>query len=140
MARRSTVTAVPEASAKTKGRTLDRLKELLEERQGKPPADDFGSFERELRGRMAEIERDLLAEELQRFDIDAPVVLIDGVPHRRVLRCEETYMSAAGPVRVERTLYSTRRDGERAVVEARWSCGRASSRSTGRRSLRSRRC
>ncbi|AUX21226.1 uncharacterized protein SOCEGT47_017060 [Sorangium cellulosum] len=115
MARRSTVTTVPEASAKTKGRTLARLKELLEERQGKPPVDDFGSFERELRGRMAEIERDLLAEELQRFDIDAPVVLIDGVPHRRVLRCEETYMSAAGPVRVERTLYSTRRDGERAV-------------------------
>ncbi|XYH94933.1 hypothetical protein ACMHYB_45040 [Sorangium sp. So ce1128] len=91
------------------------LKSFIQEREGKPPAGDFGTFERDLRSKMAEIERDLVAEELERLDVDAPVVLIDGVPHRRVLRCEETYLSAAGPVRVERTLYSTRRDGERAV-------------------------
>jgi hypothetical protein len=88
---------------------------LIEERQGKPPTNDFGAFERDLRSRMAEIERDLVAEELEQLDVDVPAVLIGGVLHRRVLRCAETYQSAAGPVRVERTLYSTRRDGERAV-------------------------
>lgn len=115
MTKRTVAAEVPEESTRTRGRALELLKNLIEERQGKPPVDDFGSFERTLRERMAEIERDLVAEELERFDIDAPVVLIDGVPHRRVLRCAETYMSAAGPVRVERTLYSTRREGERAV-------------------------
>jgi hypothetical protein len=55
--------------------------------------------------------------------------MIDGVAHRQVLRCEETYLSAAGPVRVQRSLYSTRQEGERTVcplelrsgmVEGRW--------------------
>src|SRR4051794_15033153 len=114
MSKRLTAVAdFPEKPAQTKGRPLERLKTLIEERQGKPPVGDFGAFERDLRDRMAEIERDLVAEELERFDIDAPLVLIDGVPHRRVLRCAETYLTAAGPIRVERTLYSTRRDGER---------------------------
>jgi hypothetical protein len=56
-----------------------------------------------------------MGEELGRFDIEVPGVDIDGVPHRRVLRSSQTYMTAAGPVSVERTLYSTRQDGERAV-------------------------
>ena len=56
-----------------------------------------------------------MGEELAKFDIDAPVVEIDGVPHRQVLRSTETYMTSAGPVRIERSLYSTRQEGERAV-------------------------
>ena len=56
-----------------------------------------------------------MGEELARFDIDAPSVDIDGVAHRRVLRSSQTYMTAAGPVSVGRTLYSTRQDGDRAV-------------------------
>ncbi|AUX39936.1 uncharacterized protein SOCE26_013310 [Sorangium cellulosum] len=115
MAKRSVAAGAPERTTSTKGKALDVLKTFIQEREGKPPAGDFGAFERDLRSKMAEVERDLVAEELERLDVDAPVVLIDGVPHRRVLRCEETYLSAAGPVRVERTLYSTRRDGERAV-------------------------
>ena len=51
------------------------------------------------------IEREAVAAELARLDVDVPVVEIDGRPHRRVLRCEETYFSAAGPVRMERTIY-----------------------------------
>jgi hypothetical protein len=52
---------------------------------------------------------------LARFDIDAPVVEIGGVAHRQVLRCAETYFASSGPVRVERSLYSTRQAGDRAV-------------------------
>jgi len=102
----------------TEGPTARELFDrLLKEQQSRleTPAGDFGAFERDLRARMAEIERQLLAEELRRHDVDVPVVLINGVAHRRVLRATETYMSAAGPVLVERTLYANRPEGERAV-------------------------
>ena len=56
--------------------------------------------------------------------------MVDGTTYRRVVRCQETYITAAGPVQVERTLYKNRsEEGERAistmelrlgVVEGRW--------------------
>jgi hypothetical protein len=56
----------------------------------------------------------VLGDGLARLDVDLPSVVIDGVVHRRVLRSPQTYPSAVGAVRVERTLY--RAGGERAVV------------------------
>jgi len=101
---------------KTKRGARELLQKLMEDRQrSEAPVGDFAAFERDLHERVAEVEREFLAEELKRLDVDVPVVLIDGVPHRRVLRSEETYLSAAGPVRVERTLYSARQPGERAI-------------------------
>ena len=95
---------------KRRGREL--LEKLIEDRRrSEEPLRDFGAFERDLHERVAEFEREVLAEELKRLDVDVPVVLLEGVPHRRVLRSEETYLSAAGPVRVERSLYAARRDG-----------------------------
>jgi hypothetical protein len=77
-----------------------------------------------------EYERELLAEEMSKADVDVGAIVVDGVTFRRVVRCEETYFTAAGPVRVERTLYKDRTDeGGRAVspmdlrlgiVEGRW--------------------
>ncbi|WP_050435032.1 hypothetical protein [Chondromyces crocatus] len=66
---------------------------LVEQSRCGAPFDNFGEFERQLHARMAEIERKLLAEELQQQDVDVTVVQIEGVPYRRVLRCTETYMS-----------------------------------------------
>jgi hypothetical protein len=43
-------------------------------------------------------------------DVDAPAVEIAGIEHRRVLRAEQTYMTAAEPVAVERWLYRGRED------------------------------
>lgn len=95
---------------------LDELKAFMAERRtARAAVTDFESFEREARQRFAAAEAEFVAEELARLDVDAPAVEIDGVPHRRVLRCSQTYMTAAGPVSVERTLYSTRQDSERAV-------------------------
>lgn len=74
------------------------------------PGTGFADFERGLHARVMDLERSLLAEELVRADVDADQVFIDGVPHRRVLRAEETYMTAAGEVRVMRTLYKDRTD------------------------------
>ena len=109
---------------------MARLEEFLARRcDASKPVGDLEAFERELHALFAAAECEAVAEEIARFDVNVPVVRIDGVPHRQVLRCEETYFAAAGPVRVERSLYSTRQEGERAVcpielraglVEGRW--------------------
>lgn len=72
--------------------------------------DDFSAFERELHRRMMGLEREILASKLRAMDVDEAEVLIDGVLHRRVLRREQTYMTIAGEVVVERTLYRPRDD------------------------------
>lgn len=94
----------------------ERLRDFLDaRRRATEPLADLEQFEVELHALFAAAEAEAIADELARFDVDLPVIEIDGVPHRQVLRCEETYMTAAGPARVERSLYSTRQAGERAV-------------------------
>ena len=75
---------------------------------------DFESFERAVHQRFVAAERAVLASELQGLDVDVPEVSIGGRSHRRVLRCTETYLSAVGPITVQRTLY--RAASEPAVV------------------------
>jgi hypothetical protein len=109
---------------------MARLEEFLaRRREARQPVEDLEAFERQLHALFAAAECEALGKEIARFDVNAPVVRIDGVPHRQVLRCAETYVSSSGPVRVERSLYSTRQSGERAVcplelrsgiVEGRW--------------------
>jgi hypothetical protein len=95
---------------------LARLQAFLAgRRRTREPTEDFERFERELHAMFAAAEREALAEELAKFDVDVPVVEVEGVAHRRVVRCEETYFTSAGAIRVERTLYSTRQDGDRAI-------------------------
>jgi hypothetical protein len=94
----------------------ERLEQFLEGRQSaRQPVDDLEGFEKELRSMFAAAEAEAVADELSRFDIDLPAIEVGGVPHRKVLRCEQTYMTAAGEVKVTRSLYSTREDGERAI-------------------------
>ena len=77
----------------------------------------FAEFEAKLHERLAEFERELLADEMRGADIDAEAIEVDGVAYRRVLRCEQTYLTAAGPVQVYRTLYKDRTDeAGRAIV------------------------
>jgi hypothetical protein len=96
---------------------LDALLEFIEERRrARGPVGDLEEFEREARRRFMAAEAEFVGEEIARFDVDVPAVTIDGVVHRQVLRCTQTYMTAAGPVTVERSLYSTRQEGERAVA------------------------
>jgi hypothetical protein len=56
---------------------------------------------------------------LARLDVDAPEVFINGIRHKRVLRCEAPYMTSAGEVRIERTLYRTSGECAVAVVDVR---------------------
>jgi hypothetical protein len=93
---------------------LEKLRAFLETERVKkkvgPQA--FAEFEQKLQERMAELQRDIIAEEMSRVDVDSEAVLIDGKTHRRVLRQSQTYMTSAGEVVVERTLYKDRSDDE----------------------------
>ncbi len=78
---------------------------FVKERRRQPLRADFEKFEREVHERVTEVERDLVGEELAKADIDRESLLIEGVLYRRGLRSTQTYQTAAGPVKVERTLY-----------------------------------
>lgn len=81
------------------------------------PKETFEAFEVRLHQELQDVERELLAEDLQRADVDAEAIVVQGNTLRRVIRSEQTYMTAAGPVSVLRTLYKDRSDpAERAVV------------------------
>ena len=75
----------------------------------------FEDFERQLHALFAETECAVTEQALARYDVDLPFVFIDGEMHRRACRCAQTYLTAAGPATVTRTLYRARRD-ERAVA------------------------
>jgi hypothetical protein len=102
-------TSVPKEAKAT---PLERLREFLETEgmKSKTGPRSFADFEREVHERMMEAERDIVAAEMARLDVDADAVVIDGKVHRRVLRQSQTYMTSAGEVVVERTLYKDRRD------------------------------
>jgi hypothetical protein len=87
---------------------FDKLVEFLKDRQGKPFTGDFEAFEREFWERVRGLGREVFAEELAKADVDREAVVIEGKIHRRVLRSEAEYMTTAGPVKVERTLYKDR--------------------------------
>ena len=91
---------------------LARVRRFLEDRRvrrdDKP--ESFAEFEKSLHAKVMEVEREILAEEMARADIDVSAIVVDGVTYRRVVRCCETYVTAAGPVRIERTLYKDRTD------------------------------
>jgi len=93
---------------------LAKLRSFLETERVKkkvgPQA--FAEFEQRLQERMSALQRDIIAEEMARLDVDCEAVLIDGKVHRRVLRQSQTYMTSAGEVVVERTLYKDRSDDE----------------------------
>jgi hypothetical protein len=93
-----------------------QLQYFLQQRQtAQEPVVDLAAFEQELHRLFVAAEREALGRELARFDVDVPAIDVEGQRYQRVLRCAQTYGSAAGPVRVERTLYRQRHTGERAL-------------------------
>jgi hypothetical protein len=88
---------------------LWRLAQFIRQRRGQWPQaaepPDLERFEHELHAHIMAVERDLLADELSRYDVTADEVTIDAIPYRRSLESTETYLSAAGPVSVTRHLY-----------------------------------
>jgi len=95
------------ASAGTGGQALAGLLKFIEERRrgGCRDEDGFEAFEREVRKRFSEAEREFIGEALERLDVTRPEVVIDGVRHRRVTSGPGEYMTAAGLVTVVRHRY-----------------------------------
>ena len=82
-----------------KNTAVAKLEQFLLERRGaRQPVDDLEEFERELHSLFATAEAEVVGHEVNRFDIDLPFVTVDGIVHQRVLRCEDTYFCASGPV------------------------------------------
>src|SRR6266498_4416460 len=76
-----------------------------EQWQAGDEAPDLERFEQELHAHIMAFEREMIAEELCRYDVSAEEVIVDGIPSQRSLASSETYVSAAGPVTVTRHLY-----------------------------------
>jgi len=93
------------------GSAWDRLAAYVKERResGKWPK-DFEAFENDLHERLMAVKRDLIAEEFVRADEQADAIEVEGTIYRRVVRCEDTYFTTAGPVRAMRSLYKNRAD------------------------------
>lgn len=95
---------------------MEQLQDFLRQRREAPaPVEDLDTFEQELHRRFVAAEREALRHELARFDPDVPRIEVAGERYQRVLRCETTYSSAAGPVRVERSLYRPTHSDGRAI-------------------------
>jgi hypothetical protein len=94
----------PRAQVAGSDEALARIRRFLEDRRMstsyKPGA--FEDFEKGLHAKIMEYEREVLAEDMARADVDAEAIVVDGVTHRRVVRCEDVYFTAAGPVRLMR--------------------------------------
>lgn len=74
-------------------------------RSASAPLEAFESFEGKLHALLCAVSCEATAEELSRYDQDVPLLLVDGKPHRRVLRASQTYLTPSGEVVVTRNLY-----------------------------------
>jgi hypothetical protein len=96
---------------------IQRLGQFMQDRrqQWALSAPDFERFERELHDHLQAIECEFLAEELAHYDVRATEIEVGGVPYRPTLMSAETYLSAAGPVKVARHLYRPAGRGSRSI-------------------------
>lgn len=86
---------------------LQRLGQFVRERERewRSATPNFEQFERDLHDQMMALERELLAVELARYDVDAQQIEVAGVGYHPVWVGSETYLTTAGEVQVERHLY-----------------------------------
>ena len=66
---------------------------------------EFASYEHELHERLMKLERELLATELERYDVTVKEIEVEGERYHRIISSGNNYLSTAGEVRVERHLY-----------------------------------
>jgi hypothetical protein len=94
-----------------------RLVQFVTEVQSKPAGSlgAFGDFEVAVRGLALELGREIVASELVRYDVTEPEIVVDGVCYRPIQRNGETYMTACGPVSLERQIYAPRGGHGRAI-------------------------
>ena len=97
--------------------TLQHLGQFVREhtQQWAHGTPNFEQFERELHEHVMALERELVAEELARYDVTAEHVEVDGVTYCPTLTSPETYLSTAGPITVTRHLYRPAGRGSKSI-------------------------
>ena len=87
---------------------LQALIERVVKRRHEPVEDAsrWPAFEQELHQRVAAVERELLAAEAARYDVEAERIEVGGQLYRKVLRSPASYQTAAGEVTIERNLFA----------------------------------
>jgi hypothetical protein len=88
---------------------LDELKDYIEKLKS-APIGNFEEDELEIRKRFKEAEQEVLKDRIQRYDINVPVIHIEGKLYRQVLRGLCQYMTASGTVEVMRSLYRSKEE------------------------------
>ncbi|RMH21200.1 MAG: hypothetical protein D6701_02780 [Gemmatimonadetes bacterium] len=76
----------------------------------------FEGLERSLTEAFCEAQREVTAEALAGLDEDVPCLYIGGQRYRRAVRSKGRYLTAAGAVEVERTLYRSARSARSVAV------------------------
>jgi hypothetical protein len=96
---------------------IEQLCQFVQEwqKQWETSTPDFERFEHELHEKIMTVECEMLTEEMARYDVDAEQIEVGGVIHRPTLTSSETYLSAAGPISVERHLYRPAGRGSRSI-------------------------
>jgi hypothetical protein len=84
---------------------------------------DFERFEHELHEQIMALECELLTEELARYDVEAKQIEAGGITYCQALTSSETYLSAAGPLTVERHLYRPAGRGSRSICPLEFRAG-----------------
>lgn len=88
---------------------LEELERFVRQRekqwQSREETPEFASYEYELHARLMKLERELLAAELERYDVSVKEIEVEGKRYRRVMSSGKNYLTTAGEVRVERHLY-----------------------------------
>lgn len=105
----------PCAPLSTDTRAMARLPDFRRQRQAaQAPLADLEAFEQQRHALFVAAEREALGEARARFDVHVPRIAVAGQRYHRVRRGAQTSCRAAGPGRVERTLYRARQGDERA--------------------------
>lgn len=89
------------------------VREWQREWEASPP--DFERFEHELHEQIMALEGELLTAELARYDVAAEQIEVGGVTYRQTLTASETYLSAAGSLKIERHLYRPAGRGSKSI-------------------------
>ena len=75
--------AVVAGSSPSPQQALQQLQGFIDAQRARAkPVADLEQFERELHERVLAVEREAIAVELAKLDVDQPIVMIGGVPHR----------------------------------------------------------
>jgi hypothetical protein len=95
--------------------SFEKLEAFLEQRAVGPlnALETFEDFERELGDLMRQVECEVKAAELARYDVDPQVILVEGQEYRKVLDKEpKTYRSSSGAMIVRRNVFKPKAGGK----------------------------